>query len=170
MENLLFNSSFGIKITPPQIIQSISDFIKVDPNREYRITVGTDSEQRPAGKADFVTAIVVHRVGNGGRYFWRHIEKTNIRSLRDRMWREVLTSLELSKNLVPMLKEAGLDKFHFEIHIDIGEKGQTKSMIQELTSMIRANNFEPKTKPESYAASKVADRHVPLAGSKNRNQ
>ena len=33
-------------------------------------------------------------------------------------------------------------------------------MIQEITGMIRANNFEVKTKPESYAASSVADRHV----------
>jgi len=33
-------------------------------------------------------------------------------------------------------------------------------MIQEVVGMIRANNFEARTKPESYAASNVADRHV----------
>jgi len=32
-------------------------------------------------------------------------------------------------------------------------------MMQELTGMIRANNFVARTKPDSYAASKVADRH-----------
>ena len=29
-----------------------------------------------------------------------------------------------------------------------------------MTGMIRAYDFEARTKPESYAASKVADRHV----------
>jgi predicted RNase H-related nuclease YkuK (DUF458 family) len=33
-------------------------------------------------------------------------------------------------------------------------------MIQEVVAMIRASNFQAKTKPESYAASNVADRHV----------
>lgn len=160
MEKLLFNSSFGLKLDSRQIIQAISDFINVDPKREYKIIVGTDSERRSNDKADFVTAIVIHRVGNGGRYFWRHVEAERIHTLRDRIWKEVLLSLEVSKGLVILLKNAGLEKYNFEIHVDVGENGETRSMIQELVGAIRANNFEAKTKPESYAASKVADRHV----------
>jgi predicted RNase H-related nuclease YkuK (DUF458 family) len=160
MEGFLFNSSFGLKLNSLQIIQAISDFINVDPKREYKIIVGTDSEKRPEGKADFVTAIVVHRVGNGGRYFWRHIENDKIHTLRDRIWQEVLLSLDVSKQLVVLLKNAGLEHYGFEVHVDVGEKGETKTMIQELVGMVRANNFEAKTKPDSYAASKVADRHV----------
>lgn len=160
MEKYLFNSSFGLKLTAAQVVQTISDFIAADPKREYKIIVGTDSERRVNDKADFVTAIVVHRVGNGGRYFWRHIEKTNVHTLRDRMWQEVILSLEVSKELVILLKNAGLEKCGFEIHVDVGENGETRTMIQELVGAIRANNFEAKTKPDSYAASKVADRHV----------
>lgn len=160
MNNLLFNSSFGLKLNAQQIIQTISDFIAADPKRAYKIIVGTDSEKRSDDKADFVTAIVIHRVGNGGRYFWKHIEAGNIHTLRDRMWQEVLYSLEISKKLTILLKEAKLDKCAFEVHVDVGENGATRSMIQELVGAVRANNFEAKTKPESYAASKVADRHV----------
>lgn len=160
MEKDLFNSSFGVKLTPAEIIKVISDFISQDPKREYKVIVGTDSEKGLADKADFVTAIVVHRVGNGGRYFWRHAEAAKIHTLRDRMWKEVILSLEFSKELVVLLKNAGLEKCGFEIHVDVGENGETKTMIQELVGAIRANNFEAKTKPESYAASKVADRHV----------
>jgi|SRR3989344_605364 len=160
MNNLLFNSSFGLKLNTAQIVQAISDFIQADPKREYKIIVGTDSERRHNGKADFVTAIVVHRVGNGGRYFWRHREASAIRTLRDRMWQEVLLSIELSKELAVLLKKAGLEKCGFEVHVDVGENGETRTMIQELVGVIRANNFEAKTKPESYAASNVADRHV----------
>lgn len=160
MEKLLFNSSFGIKLNTEQIVRAISDFIALDPNREYKIIVGSDSEKRLTDKADFVTAIVVHRVGNGGRYFWRHLEAGNIHTLRDRMWQEVLFSLEVSKELAVLLKNAGLDKCAFEVHVDIGEVGATKTMIQELVGAVRANNFEARIKPDSFAASKVADRHV----------
>lgn len=166
IKQMLFNSSFGVRINPQQIIEVISDFIQQEPNREYKIIVGTDSERRANNRADFVTAIVVHRVGNGGRYFWRHVEMDKIHSLRDRMWQEVLLSIDLSKELAVLLKNASLEKCGFEIHVDVGEKGETKSMIQELVGMVRANNFEAKTKPDSYAASKVADRHVPLSGHK----
>lgn len=160
MENLLFNSSFGIKVSPEQITQLIREFIAADPKREYKIIVGTDSERHGVNKADFVTAIVVHRVGNGGRYFYRHEEIGNIHNLRDRMWQEVLLSLQVSEKLVVLLKEAGLEKCAFEVHVDVGENGETRSMIQELVGAVRAHNFEAKTKPESFAASKVADRHT----------
>lgn len=156
----LFNSSFGLKLNPEQVVRAISDFIALEPKREYKIIVGSDSEKRPGDKADFVTAVVVHRVGNGGRYFWRHLEAGNIHTLRDRMWQEVLFSIELSKELAVLLKNAGLEKCAFEVHVDVGENGATKTMIQELVGAVRANNFEAKTKPDSFAASKVADRHV----------
>jgi predicted RNase H-related nuclease YkuK (DUF458 family) len=32
--------------------------------------------------------------------------------------------------------------------------------MQEVLGMVRAYNFEARVKPESYAASSVADRHV----------
>lgn len=159
-DNLLFNSSFGVKLSAEQIIKIIADFIAEDPKREYKVIVGTDSEKRPGDKADFVTAIVVHRVGNGGRYFWRHLEFGNIHTLRDRMWKEVILSLEVSKEVAALLKNSGLDKCAFEVHVDVGENGATRTMIQELVGAVRAHNFEAKTKPESYGASKVADRHV----------
>ena len=46
------------------------------------------------------------------------------------------------------------------IHADVGEKGQTQEMIKEVTGIIRGNGFEPKIKPESFAASNVADRYT----------
>lgn len=156
----LFNSSFGLKLNSEQIVRAISDFIAAAPERKYKIIVGSDSEKRPGEKADFVTAVVVHRVGNGGRYFWRHLEAGNIHTLRDRMWQEVLFSIELSKELAVLLKNSGLDKCAFEVHVDVGENGATRSMIQELVGAVRANNFDAKIKPDSFAASKVADRHV----------
>ena len=168
MQDNLFNNSFGLKLSPDQIVREIINFMKADKRRNYKIIIGTDSGRAPDKTADFVTAIVVHRIGNGGRYFWRRIAENNkYHTLRHRMTQEVLLSLEVAKNILQKLKEKtsssgakSIPAWDFEIHVDVGENGDTKVMIQELVGMIRANNFEAKTKPYSYAASSVADRHV----------
>jgi len=154
------NSSLGFKLSIPQVVREIIRFMHEDTTRSYKVTIGTDSERLPGNKADFVTAVVVHRVGNGGRYFWRRIEYASIHTLRDRIIKEVLISLDIAKDTLVELKRASSPNFDFEIHVDVGENGPTKPMIQEVVGMIRAHHFEAKTKPDSYAASKVADRHV----------
>jgi len=155
-----FRSSVGLDLSPAQIIQTITDFMTAAPERQYKIIIGTDSQANENKPADFVTAIVVHRVGNGGRYFWRRITGKKFHTLRDRIWEEVLVSLDVAKEFLETSRKFDMPAFDFEIHVDVGENGATKTMIQELVGMIRANNFKAKTKPESYAASSVADKYV----------
>ena len=155
-----FNSSLGLRLSPKNVVGEIIRFMLSDAKRSYRIVIGTDSLLASDMSADFVTAIVVHRVGNGGRYFWRRFELAKFYTLRDRIIREVLLSLEVAKEILEELKNQEAPHFGFEIHADIGENGETKVMIQEVVGMIRAHNFEARTKPMSYAASSVADRHV----------
>lgn len=154
------HSSLGNKLTVSEVVHEIIDFMRAEPLRFYKVTIGTDSELLAGNKADFVTAVVVHRVGNGGRYFWRKGETQKMHTLRERIIKEVLISLDVAKGVLSELRKFELPNFDFEIHADIGENGPTKTMIKEVVSMIRANNFEAKTKPESYAASNVADRHI----------
>lgn len=174
---MYFNTSLGLKLNTRQVISEIIRFMREDDKRRYKIVIGTDSERNEDNTADFVTAIVVHRVGNGGRYFWRRIdegrlaeERAKFHTLRDRIINEVLLSLEVAKEVLVILKDFGASNFSaqggsvpgwdFEIHADVGENGETKTMIAEVVGMIRAYNFEARTKPNSYGASKVADRHV----------
>lgn len=163
------NTSFGLRLTVPQVIAEILRFMRDEPTFRYRLTIGTDSDLLSGGGADFVTAVVVHRVGNGGRYFWRRAELGKFHTLRDRIIKEVLLSLDLAKTVLEELRVeesrallgiAAPLAWDFEIHADIGENGPTKAMLQEVVGMIRAHNFEARTKPGSYAASNVADRHV----------
>lgn len=165
--NGLFNSSFGLQLSPNQIVQALIDFMRADERRRYKVIIGSDSERKTNGTADFVTAIVIHRVGNGGRYFWRHaVIDRKFHTLRDRIIQEVLFSLDAAKEILEKLNAetaavtGSKPNWDFEIHVDVGENGASRTMIQELVAMVRANNFEAKTKPDSYAASKVADRHV----------
>jgi hypothetical protein len=156
-----FKSSLGLQLDIPEVVREILNFMRADTKRRYTVIIGTDSLLLPSRHADFVTAVVVHRIGNGGRYFWRHAEFGKFHTLRDRIIREVLLSLEAADLLLRELKHKASDvQWSFEIHADVGEHGPTNVLIQEVVGMIRASNFEVKTKPQSYAASKVADRHV----------
>jgi hypothetical protein len=162
---LLFQSSFGLRLNVQQVVTELIRFIKAEPKFSYKIVIGTDSQQLLNKRADFVTAVVIHRVSNGGRYFWRRFNPPagggKFHTLRDRIIQEVLLSLEVAREvLIELKKEPAIINWDFEIHADIGENGETKTLIQEVVGIIRANNFEAKTKPDSYAATKVADRHV----------
>lgn len=160
MEEIKFKSAIGTDHTPEEVASAVLSFMRVDLDRKYAITIGTDSELYNKTSADFVTAIVVHRVGNGARYFWRRIKMKNLHTMRDRILQEVMISLDTAKMILGQLKKLDTPEFSFEIHVDVGENGESRKMIQELVGMIRANDFEAKTKPASYAASSVADRHV----------
>ncbi|HRU32970.1 MAG TPA: ribonuclease H-like YkuK family protein, partial [bacterium] len=45
------------------------------------------------------------------------------------------------------------------IHVDIGMKGETRQLIKEVVGMITSSGYSAKIKPESFGASKVADKH-----------
>ena len=160
MEEIKFKNAIGMDYTPEEVGAATLAFMKADPDRKYSITIGTDSELYNRTSADFVTAIVVHRIGNGAIYFWRRIKLDNFHTIRDRILREVMISLDTAKLAISQLRKLDTPEFSLEIHVDVGENGETKSMIQELVGMIRANDFKAITKPDSYAASSVADRHV----------
>ena len=49
-------------------------FMAEEPDYFYRLVIGTDSKTGKLNgkkKVDFVTAVVIHRKGKGGRYFWQ---------------------------------------------------------------------------------------------------
>ncbi|MEK7674170.1 MAG: ribonuclease H-like YkuK family protein [Patescibacteria group bacterium] len=153
-----FKTASGIKLETNTLIKEINDFIKVDPNFGYRILVGTDSETNN-GYIDFVTAIVVHRVGQGARYFWKRKISNKRLELHQRLWEEALFSLDISQKLLGLLVDIRKD-FRFELHLDLGTKGKSNSVVKEITNLIRSYGMDVKIKPESYAASKIADRLI----------
>ena len=142
------------------LTEEVAGFVNEDRQRKYSVVIGTDSEQRN-GSAEFVSVVVVHRIGSHGRYFWHKKKDIKTYNLRDRIYKEALFSLDLAQKLIGDLK-AKIEHPHYgvEIHVDIGENGPTKEMIKEVVGMIKGNGFEAKIKPESWGATKVADKHV----------
>lgn len=159
-----FNSPSKGVMPIADVIRDVYDYLHESAKHKYQVIVGTDS-QVYIDRTDFVTAVVVRRVGAGGRYFWARQEHKNFKTLRERIYTETLKSLSVAevvyKNLFESLKKENLlDNFNFEIHVDVGENGATREMIKEVVGMVRGNGYEVKTKPMSFGAFVVADRHT----------
>lgn len=153
-----FYSPSGKSFSYEELLKEVLFYIKSDSNEKYKVVIGTDSANH--GTTDFVSAIVVYRVGHGGRFFWRRFHQKKIDNLRQRIYQEVMMSLKLAEEVLFNLSQNKGINFDFEVHVDIGSKGKTKEMLQEIIGMVRGSGFNIKTKPESYGASKVADRYT----------
>jgi predicted RNase H-related nuclease YkuK (DUF458 family) len=163
-KSYFYNPTSG-KISFKKVIEAIFNYMDEKPDKFYDIVVGCDSSsgEKPA----FPVAIVILRVGQGGRFFFKRIQypkEKKFYNIHQRVLQEVLISCELSLFLREKLRERVEELgYHFNyqfryIHADIGENGKTKDMIKEVVGLIRSNGFEAKLKPESFAASIVADR------------
>jgi len=153
-----FHDGYGKLLSLREIVGAMLGFIKEVPDRHYRIIIGTDSQ--PGAETDFVSAVVIHRERNGGRYWWRRFRSPNFKVLRERIYHEAALSLKVAQELLEILKGETHANFELEIHLDVGFVGETRTMIQEVVGMVRGSGFAVRTKPESFGATKVADRHV----------
>ncbi len=162
LEGQFYNPTRGnLKID--QVAEEILGYIGDKPEKFYDIIVGCDSSSGET--PNFPVAVVILRVGEGGRFFLKKISYKNRKfyNWKTRILEEVFLSCELAlflrESLEKKLKDTSFNYQFRYIHADIGENGDTREMIKEVTGLIRGNGFEPKIKPESYAASTVADRY-----------
>ena len=99
---IFFSPTFG-KMTLDRACQSIFDYISEEPKRRYSIIIGTDSDGY--GEVSFVTALMVHRIGRGGRCFITKTKVQNIVDLRQKIYQEATLSLDITQLVLKKLKE-----------------------------------------------------------------
>lgn len=184
----IFNSPTKGSLNLADVIKELVEFKKENPEERYKIAIGTDSETRERG-AEFVCVVAIHRIGKGGRYFWFKIHDDRKLDLRTRIYQEAVISLALAGGLLEKELEAhGVkldmnnsvsEAFKFlendiennsekeiiftnelEIHVDIGTIGPTREMIKEIVGMIKGSGFFVKIKPDSFAATSLADKQL----------
>lgn len=165
MEKILngyfFNPTKG-NIRTETMADELINYISEKPEKFYDIIVGCDSssEEEP----HFPLAVVILRVGEGGRFFLKKIayKGRKFYNYKQRILEEVFLSCQMALYLRENFgKKIEGKKFNCQfryIHADVGGNGKTKDMIKEVTGLIKGNGFEPKIKPESFVASTVADR------------
>jgi len=156
----MFHSPTHGKINTNKLKKVISEFMAADKKSRYEIIVGTDSQKFDKHSFDFVSALIIHRVGFGAIYFWKREILKKKMSLKERIYTEATLSLQTAETFIQFLKTNGISRYNIQIHVDIGYNGETKAMITEVVGMVRGSGYQIKIKPESYAASKVADRHT----------
>jgi predicted RNase H-related nuclease YkuK (DUF458 family) len=161
----MFRSETYGKLNIEQIPEKLLAFYDKNKDIEgvFQIVVGTDSQNFNDTK--MVTVIAAYKEGHGGIFFY-DVERINrITTVKHKLNTETSRSLEIMMQLAGELEDEGKYKKMREntllsIHVDAGwsDKGKTKELIPGLIGWIRACGFEAKCKPDSFAASSIADK------------
>jgi len=139
------------------LFERVVEYVEEAPSFSHTLIVGSDSYA--ADETVFVTAVVIHRVGYGGRYFYKKQRHRKMKSMRQRIYHETSLSLELAALLCERVAENGFSPLPLEIHLDVGANGASREMIKEVVGMVTGSGFAAVTKPDAYGAMTVADRH-----------
>lgn len=141
-----------------EMIDAINKYIAEDTDREYKIIVGGDSQAINNIKTTrYITTVIVRRVGKGGQYYFYTDYQPLPKSLRQKIWNEVMSIYET----IVDLKDAGLSREIIDIipHVDVGVNGDTRHLIKEVTGLFLSEGYDVEIKPDSFASSTVADKH-----------
>ena len=161
IENFLFHSPSRGALRFDGVMRAIAEYMAKEPRGQYKIIVGTDSAARNI--TTLATVLIVHHVGHGAIYFFTKSPIKEFKTLRDRIFDEAMTSIMLAQELRSALNDAIGDTFFWdgnEIHVDIGENGPPRELIEAVSGIIKGYHFIPVIKPYAYGAFSVADRHT----------
>ncbi len=154
-----FTSPSQGRLSFEETFKAITAYADEQPEEQNKLIIGTDS-QSYIDSVCFVTAIIIHRVGKGARYFFRRQRKHHMHSIRQRIYYETYLSLEVATLLTAKLAENGNQGLNVEFHLDVGKQGETKELIREVVGMVIGSGFQACIKPDAYGASKVADKYT----------
>jgi len=131
-------------------------------NSQFDIIIGTDSQNFSDTK--MVNVITVVCEGHGGIFFYEITRQPLIKDVRTKLHIETNTSLQIADKLIEYLEDKRYEELFmnakFSIHVDAGnsDEGKTKQLIPELVGWIKSCGYDCETKPNSFAASSVADK------------
>lgn len=155
-----------------QVFKNIIRFIEKDPNGNYRLMFGTDSQVH-GYYTKFITGIVIQREKKG---VWACIRKTIVPRKMTNLHERISYETTLTEEVVEMFTEERKNQlidiilpniykgasFAIEGHIDIGSgnRNKTRVFVNEMVSRMESIGVEPKIKPESFVASCYANRYT----------
>lgn len=163
----MFKRGNGQIVSYSKMIKIIANYIRVSPQSSYDITIGTDSQSHKTTR--MIEVICIHRIGDGGIFFFHKEDIPKIKVLKEKIIEETNRSIENAVGFIDALQmellEDNIDldnmldenRLAFAVHADIGRRGKTKELIKEICGWIEASGFEARIKPDSYAASGIAN-------------
>ena len=141
------------KITKTINWDEVKEYIRQTPATST-IYVGVDSKPHK-GHTTFGLAVVVHIESSKGGHMFVEVSKTaRIRSVRERLMKEVELVVEASMKLLDIVGKRG-----FQVHLDINPDPihKSNSIAKEAIGYVTGQGFECVLKPGSFAASHCAD-------------
>lgn len=171
MKHIFKSQTYGKDLTLEEVIKIIEKIIVSEPSESFVLAVGTDSQNKKRTTV-FTSAIVLHKVGKGGIFFYEREKRDRIKVRNLRLLEEANLTIELGRKIVEQIEtdyladSFDLDKadFKLEIHCDYGNNGASNEVLREAIGWISASfigsNIAVKVKPDAYAASYVADSKV----------
>lgn len=155
-----------------KVFEHILKFMRLEPNGNYRLMVGTDSQVHQS-HTTFITGIVILNEGNG---VWACIRKVLIPRRMLQLHERISYELSLSEEIVSLFTEERKNQliniilpylfegasFSMEGHIDIGagKQNKTSKFVKEMVARMEAMGVEPKIKPNAFVASCYANRYT----------
>ena len=93
---LAFHSPTHGLLSQDEVVAALVAAVSTAAKDPFTLMIGTDSKGH-VGTVDFVTAVVLHRHGQGGRYFWQRVKGLEVYNLRDKIYKETMLSLQLAE-------------------------------------------------------------------------
>jgi uncharacterized protein len=155
-----------------QVFEHIMKFMRLQPNGNYRLMIGTDSQVH-SKHTTFITGIVILNEGKG---VWACIRKVVVPRKMLQLHERISYEISLSEEIVSLFTEERKNQlidivlphlykgssFTMEGHIDIGagKKNRTSKFVKEMVARMEAMGVEPKIKPDAFVASSYANRYT----------
>ena len=156
-DEVVWYSGSGDSYTFAEVIEKITETKK--DNNSLEIHIGTDSD--PNGKKYAIaTGIALRIPGHGACYFWSrdYLNANQAVNIGFRLEREVADSIVVAEHLKKLIE---ID-IKIIIHVDCNAKLNHASgkYAKKLTSYAAGMGYPVKIKPDSWAASSLADKHA----------
>lgn len=154
----MFSITHG-EVSFDEMCQLIKTYTSQDPNAEFEIAIGTDSQNFSYTKIPVTIGIhkIVNNVGCGGIFFAEIKRVAKISNMKQKLFYETNLSLKYAFKLKQILDQEEIPK-QISVHIDAGYNGPSSQFIDDLTGWVKSCGFESVVKPDSYMASSVANR------------
>jgi len=158
-----FKNTYGQIFTEQEMIDSIIGYVKKNPNYDYKIFIGSDSQKQRKRRLVYVTAVVVYKCGKEARLFYNKklVSHKGYIHLSERIMNEVQDSIDVTKLIetseIPHII-GGMD--NIEVHVDVGENGKSSDYIKMAMGWINGSGYNCRVKPNAPGASVVADRYT----------
>lgn len=153
-----------------ELMDILIERIKKSPKSSWILAIGTDSQNKKK-ITKFCQVVLLHEESKGGQFFYSTSKQNRIPIIQNRMLEESRMSIDIGKDILDILESRFLSgdfdyteyNIKIEIHCDLGENGKSKDSIKSAIGWITAefgDVITPKVKPDSCAASHIADRYT----------